>query len=187
MARRLLREERGITVVEVMVAAVLMVVGVIAMITTFDGSRDLVTTSEKSGIAAHRGQLEVEKALSLDYRNIALTSTPAPSGSSSSPDYYVNSDGTYQWDQSSSPKPADPMVVDSSDGALVHVSTWNDGESRLSGSIYRYVTWIDDPHVPGTQNAKRITVAVTVNNARAGGALDKPVIVSSIAFDPKAG
>jgi hypothetical protein len=187
VARRLLREERAFTVVEVMVAAALMVVGVIAMITTFDGSRDLVTTSEKDGIAAHRGQLEVEKALSLDYKNIALTSAPSHSGSSASPDYYVNSGGTYQWDQGTSPKPADPLVVDSTDGALVHVSSWNDGQSRLTGSIYRYVTWIDDPHVPGAQNAKRITVAVTVDNARSGGALNKPVIVSSIAFDPKAG
>ena len=187
MVERVLRDERGFTLFEVMVAAVLMAVGVIAMITVFDGSRDLVTTSEKSGIAAHRGQLEVEKALALDYKSIALTSTPAHSGSASSPDYYVNSGGTYQWDQSAAPKPADPMVVDATNGALAHVSTWNDGESRLSGSVYRYVTWIDDPHVPGTQNAKRITVAVTVDNARPGGALNKPVIVSSIAFDPKAG
>jgi Flp pilus assembly pilin Flp len=183
---RLLHDERGITVVEVMVAAVLMVVGILALITTFDGSRDLVTTSEKNGIAAHRGQLEVEKALSLDYRNIALTSAPPHSGSSSSPDYYANSDGTYQWDQSATPQPADPVVVDATDGAIAHVSTWNDGQSRLSGSVYRYVTWIDDPHVPGAQNAKRITVAVTVDNPGATG-LKKPVIVSSIAFDPEAG
>jgi Flp pilus assembly pilin Flp len=186
VVERLRSDERGITVVEVMVAAVLMVVGVIAMLTTFDGSRDLVTTSEKNGIAAHRGQLEVEKALSLDYRNIALTSAPGHSGSSSSPDYYANSDGTYQWDQSGSPKPADSMVVDATGGAIVHVSSWNDGQSRLSGSIYRYVTWIDDPHVPGAQNAKRITVAVTVDNVGVAGS-KKPVLVSSIAFDPEAG
>jgi type II secretory pathway pseudopilin PulG len=186
VVERLIHDERGFTIVEVMVAAALMVVGVIAMITTFDGSRDLVNTSEKNGIAASRGQLEVEKALSLDYKNIALTSTPAHSGSSSSPDYYANGDGTYQWDQSASPKPADPMVVDATDGAIVHASTWSDGQSRLSGSVYRYVTWIDDPHVPGTQNAKRITVAVTVDNVGAVGP-KKPVIVSSVAFDPKAG
>jgi hypothetical protein len=185
VVERLAGEERGFTVLEVLVAATLMVVGVIAMITTFDGSRDLVNTSEKSGIAAHRGQLEVEKALALDYKNIALTSAPAHSGSSPSPDYYV-AGGSYQWDQGAAPKPADPLVVDSTNGAITHVSTWSDGQSRLSGSIYRYVTWIDDPHVPGTQNAKRITVEVTVDNARSGGALDKPVIVSSIAFDPKA-
>jgi hypothetical protein len=174
------------TVIEILVAASLMVVGVIAMLTTFDGSRDLVSTSEKNGIAAHRGQLEVEKALSLSYKNIALTSTPGHSGSSSSPDYYTNSDGTYQWDQAAAPKPADTVVVDTTNGAIAHVSTWNDGQSRLSGSIYRYVTWIDDPNVAGTQNAKRITVAVTVDQIATHG-FKKPVLVSSIAIDPKAG
>ena len=174
------------TVVEMLVAAALMVVGVIALLTTFEGSRDLVNTSEKNGIAAHRGQLEIEKALSLGYKNIGLTSTPAHSGSTSDPDYYVNSGGTYQWDQSPSPQPADPMVVDATDGALAHVSTWSDGQSRLSGSVYRYVTWIDDPHIAGTQNAKRITIAVTVDQAATHG-FKKPVLVSSIAIDPKAG
>jgi hypothetical protein len=76
--------------------------------------------------------------------------------------------------------------VDATGGALVHVSTWNDGQSRLSGSIYRYVTWIDEPHVPGTQNAKRITVAVTVDQVSTHG-FKRPVLVSSIAIDPKAG
>jgi Tfp pilus assembly protein PilV len=183
---RRLRDERGMTVIEILVAASLMVVGVIAMLATFDGSRDLVSTSEKNGIAAHRGQLEVEKALSLGYKDIALTSTPGHSGASSSPDYYTNADGTYQWDQSAAPKPADPVVVDAANGAIAHVSTWNDGQSRLSGSIYRYVTWIDDPHVAGTQNAKRITVAVTVDQVSTHG-FKKPVLVSSIAIDPKAG
>jgi hypothetical protein len=183
---RLLRREEGMTVVEMLVAATLMLVGVIALLTTFDGSRDLVSTSERSGIAAHRGELEVEKALSLGYKNIALTSTPVHAASSLSPDYYANADGTYQWDQSTSPKPADPMAVDPTDGALTHVSTWNDGQSRLGGSIYRYVTWIDDPHIAGTHDAKRITIAVTVDNVTGHG-FKKPVLVSSIAIDPKAG
>ena len=182
----LLRQERGTTVAEMLVAATLLLVGVVALFTTFDGSRDLTSTSEKNGIAAHRGELEVEKALSLAYKNIALTSTPAHSGSDSNPDFYANSDATYQWDQSSSPKPADPMVVDATDGALAHVSSWSDGQSRLSGSVYRYVTWIDDPHVAGTHDAKRITIAVTVDNIGPKG-LKKPVLVSSIAIDPKAG
>jgi type II secretory pathway pseudopilin PulG len=184
--RRLLREERAMTVVEMLVAAALMAIGLIALLTTFDGSRDLVNASERNGIAAHRGELEIEKALSLGYKNIALTSSPAHSGSQSSPDWYANSDGTYQWDQSPSPQPADPMVVDATDGALVHVSTWNDGQSRLSGSIYRYVTWIDDPNIAGTHDAKRITIAVTVDQAAPHG-FRKPVLVSSIAIDPKAG
>jgi hypothetical protein len=174
------------TVIELMVAASLMSVAVIAMISTFDGSRDLVSTSEKNSVAAHQGEREVEKALALSYESIALTNTPSHSGSTSSPDYYVNSDGTYQWDQSASPKPPEPMVADPTLGLLTHVSTWSDGHSRLSGSIYRFVTWVDDPNVAGVHNTKRVTIAVTVNNIGPKGP-KKPVIVSSIAIDPTAG
>jgi hypothetical protein len=174
------------SIIEVMVALALMSVGVLALMTTFDGSRDLVSTGERSGIAAHQGELEIEKALSLGYAAIALPSTPAHSASSSSPDYYVNSSGTYQWDQASTPAPADPLVTDAANGGLTHVSAWSDGQSRLSGSVYRYVTWIDDPQIPGTHDAKRLTIAVTVSG---GGpkALKNPVLVSTIAIDPAAG
>jgi prepilin-type N-terminal cleavage/methylation domain-containing protein len=183
---RLRRREDGMTMIEMMVAVALMSVALIAMITTFDASRSLVSTSEKNSVAAHQGEREVEKALTLAYKNIALVTTPAHSASSSSPDYYANSDGTYQWDQSVSPKPAEPMVTDASLGLLTHASTWSDGQSRLSGSIYRFVTWVDDPNIAGTQNAKRLTIAVTVDNIGPQGP-KKPVIVSSIAIDPKAG
>src|SRR4051794_21882688 len=109
-------DERGMTIVEVMVALALMAVGVLALMTTFDGSRHLVSTGEKSGIAAHQGELEIEKALSLDYDAIALTSVPSHSASSTDPDFYVSSSGTYQWDQSASPEPADPLLADASNG-----------------------------------------------------------------------
>jgi prepilin-type N-terminal cleavage/methylation domain-containing protein len=179
-------DERGMTIVEVMVALALMAVGVLAVMTTFDGSRDLVSNGEKSGIAAHQGELEIEKALSLDYDAIALPAVPGHSASNTDPDFYVSSGGTYQWDQSASPAPADPLVADAAHGALTHVSTWNDGQSRLSGSIYRYVTWIDDPHIAGTHDTKRITIAVTVTSNGPNG-LKNPVLVSSIAIDKESG
>src|SRR5205807_9697328 len=174
--------------VEVLIAALLMAVGVIAMISVFDSSRGLVTTSEKNDVVAHQGEAEMERLLARDYASIALSTAPAHSTTSTDPDYYVQPDGTYQWDQSPSPKPADPLVVDGTHGAVTHVSTWNDGQSRLSGSIYRYVTWIDDPNIPGAADAKRVTVAVTVNNTDSGptGQLKKPVLVSSVVIDPAA-
>ena len=177
------------TLVEVLIAATLMAVGVIAMVGVFDSSRGLVTTSEKNDVTAHQGEAALERVLALDYKGIALTTTPSHSSSSTDPDYYVQPDGTYQWDQSTSPRPADPVVVDGTHGAVAHISTWNDGQSRLSGSIYRYVTWVDDPNIPGTQDAKRVTIAVTVNNTDTGGTgqLKKPVIVSSVVIDPAAG
>ena len=186
---RSLRREDGMTLVEVLIAALLMAVGVIAMISVFDSSRGLVTTSEKNDVTAHQGEAALERVLALDYKGIALTTTPSHSTTSTDPDYYVQSGGTYQWDQSGSAQPADPLVVDGTGGAVVHVSTWSDGQSRLSGSVYRYVTWVDDPNVPGTQDAKRVTIAVTANNTYTGGTgqLKKPVLVSSVVIDPAAG
>jgi len=193
MAERMLRarvgREEGMTLVEVLVAAALMAVGVIAMISVFDSSRGLVTTREKNDVTAHQGEAALERVLARDYKSIALTAAPSHSTTSTDPDYYAQSGGTYQWDQSGSPQPADPLVVDGANGAVAHVSTWSDGQSRLSGSIYRYVTWVDDPNVPGTQDAKRVTIAVTVNNTDTSGPgqLKKPVLVSSVVIDPAAG
>src|SRR5437764_1806061 len=109
---RSLRWEDGITLVEVLVAAALMAVGVIAMISVFDSSRGLVTTSEKSDVTAHQGEAALERVLALDYQGIGLTATPSHATTSTDPDYYVQPGGGYQWDQSESPKPADPLVVD---------------------------------------------------------------------------
>jgi prepilin-type N-terminal cleavage/methylation domain-containing protein len=193
MAERLLRRlrssEEGMTLIELLVAAVLIAVGLLALFTVFDSSRHLVTTSEKNDVAAHQGEAEIERILALDYNTIALTAAPTHAASSSSPDFYVQASGAYQWDQGTAPKPADPMAVDATTGSLAHLSTWSDGQSRLSGSIYRYVTWVDDPAIAGTQDAKRVTLAITVNNTGPGAqsALKKPVLVSSIVIDPKAG
>jgi prepilin-type N-terminal cleavage/methylation domain-containing protein len=187
--RRVRRGEEGMTLIELLVAAVLVAVGVLALFSVLDGARHLVTTSEKNDVAAHQGEAEIERILALDYGTVALTAAPTHSATTTDPDFYVQASGAYQWDQSATPKPADPMVVDPTAGSLTHVSTWSDGQSRLSGSIYRYVTWVDDPNITGTQDAKRVTLAVTVNNTGPGAAsnLKKPVLVSSIVIDPKAG
>jgi prepilin-type N-terminal cleavage/methylation domain-containing protein len=189
LRRRLARED-GMTLIELLVAAVLMAVGIVSLFGVFDGSRALVTTSEKSDVAAHQGEADLEAILRMDYKTVALPSAAVHSGTTTNPDWYVQGNGTYRWDQSTTaPKPPDPQVVDAANAALTHLSTWSDGQSRLSGSIYRYVTWIDDPNVAGTQDAKRVTIVVTVNNTGPGasGALKKPVIVSSVVIDPKAG
>jgi prepilin-type N-terminal cleavage/methylation domain-containing protein len=188
--RRRLAREDGMTLIELLVAAVLIAVGVVSLFTVFDSSRALVTTSEKNDVAAHQGEADLESILKMDYKTVALPSALVHSSTTTNPDWYVQANGSYQWDQSTvSPKSPDPVVVDATNSGLTHISTWSDGQSRLSGSIYRYVTWIDDPNVAGTQNAKRVTIAVTVNNTGPGaaGSLKKPVIVSSVVIDPKAG
>jgi prepilin-type N-terminal cleavage/methylation domain-containing protein len=173
-----LASERGFTLIEVLMAACLLAVGVVVLIGTFDYSRKLVTTAEANEVAVHKGHGEVERLMALPYPKIALASTPAQSGNPNHPNYYVQG-SSYRWDQGSTGPQSDPLVVDSANSAVgPQSSTWTDGQSRLSGSIYRFVTT-----VAGTNGkAKRITVAVTV----AGSSLKKPVLVSSIVTDPTA-
>src|SRR5437868_2357123 len=101
--KRLRRSEEGMTLIELLVAAVLIAVGVLALFSVLDGSRHLVTTSEKNDVAAHQGETEIERILSLDYGTVALTSAPTHSATSTDPDFYVQASGAYQWDQSATP------------------------------------------------------------------------------------
>jgi hypothetical protein len=52
------------------------------------------------------------------------------------------------------------MIIDATNGALPHIEDpVTVGVTQFN--IYRYVTWVDDPTIPGTQNYKRVVVVVT--------------------------
>src|SRR3954447_19543363 len=131
LGTRLRRGEEGMTLIELLVAAVLVAVGVLALFSVLDGSRHLVTTSEKNDVAAHQGEAEIERILALDYSAIALTTAPAHAAASTDPDLYSPASRPDQGAQDAPPKPADPMVVDPTAGTLTHISTWSDGQNRL--------------------------------------------------------
>jgi len=177
--RRRLAAQSGFSLIELLVAILLTTVGVMAIISTFDYSRKLVTTAEKNEVIAHKAEAEMEKVLAIQYDKIALTASPTQSFTQDNPDYYVNPPN-YRWDQSSTTGPqSDQLVIDSANGAVTHMSNWDDQVVRLSGGVYRYVT-----AVPGSGgNAKRVTIAVTVN----GRDLKKGVLISSIVTNPDAG
>jgi prepilin-type N-terminal cleavage/methylation domain-containing protein len=184
--RRLGREEGGFTLLEVMIASLILVIGVLAVIGVFDSSRRLTTVSEKEEVVAHRAEAELERIQSMPFAAVALAATPSHATDSADPDFYVTAGAppTYRWDQGSSGPKTDPLVVDGANGQVSHLATWNDGQSRLSGSIYRYVTAVNDGCCTGSNYARRVTIAVTVNS---GGGLAKPILLSSIVIDPKAG
>ena len=186
-ARRRLGAEDGFTLIELMVAALIMVIGLLALVSGIDHSRDLVTRSEKIETATHQAEEAIERVLSLRYDEVALTSTPAHSDDQRDPRFYVN--GTsYQWDQGSTGPQTETLVVDTTDGAVVPSETWQDSDSRLGGEIHRFVTETGDRCAgtgcpSGNQTAKRITVAVTVNGSRG---LARPVLISTLMVDPDA-
>ena len=188
MVRRL-RGERGFTLTELMMTCALVAVGLTALTSTLDHSRDLVDLSDKIESANHQAELEVERLLSLPYASIALKSAPATSTNPSDPNYYVitGPPASYRWDHTTGGQ-SNALVIDAVNGAVDPSRiNWTDNEARLSGTISRYVTWTNDlceqaSCEPAEQRAKRITVAVTVNGPEAPR---KPIVISTIKSDPE--
>ena len=182
LARRLRRDEGGFTLIEILVAATLAAVGIMALFTGFDSSRSMVTMAERNETASHQAQQELERLLAMDYAGLALTAAPTPSTDDEAPGRYVDGEGNYQWDQGKTGPRWEELVVDPVNGQVEPVRTWSD--DRLSGEIHVFTTNVYDDKLVQTPtdepDARRITVAVTVNGE---GGPDKPVLMSSIAFD----
>jgi prepilin-type N-terminal cleavage/methylation domain-containing protein len=191
LARRLASAEDGFTLIEILVAILLLSTAVIALMGTFDHSRRTTSTAEAQGAAVQVAEKHLEQIAAMDYAQIGLGSAPGSALDPAHPNYLVtnSSPASFQYDPDA--PAAEPLVttgtVSNSRG------TW--GGDRLSGSVYAYVTWVNDTACVApdpcstadaaiTQDYKRITVAVT---ADAPSPLSKrPVFVSTIVADPDA-
>ena len=194
MRRRLrgLAAEDGFTLIELMIASLIMVVGLLALVSGLDHSRELVTRSEKVEVATHQAERAVERILAMRYDQVALTTAPSDSESQADPRFWV-SGSTYQWDHSSSGTAAFetlcvtrcPAEAAGATGTIVGAEEWEDPGSRLHGWIHRFVTEVPDlcpaTGCPGNQPAKRVTVGVTVDG---NDPLDRPVVISTLMVDP---
>jgi prepilin-type N-terminal cleavage/methylation domain-containing protein len=189
MARRLLqrvrRDERGFTLMELLVATLLTAIGITAVVATLDFSRASTTSAEKTETAVHQAQRAIENVVSLDYDDIGLNAAVTYVNDPRDPRYYVRSNGaSYQWDKADTTKVEGLVGA----GALAPSSTWqgvSNGGTRFSGTVWRFVTWYYDPLLvqAGTDqpDAKRVIVAVTVNGEAEPR---KPFFVSTMVRDP---
>lgn len=189
---RILGEEAGFTLIELMSAMLVTVIGVVALITTLDSSRELIGFSERKESAVHVAQRELEQIQSLPYEDIALNAPPAACASpcdENEPGFYVTG-AWYRWNQRPWGEKCDSggaphleceqLVVDS-DADPGNVASAREeivengptGTVRLRMHLQRFITAVDDdcvkepPNVAGCTGAlpgdyKRITVAVRV-------------------------
>lgn len=159
-------DERGFTLIELMSAVFVLSIGVIALITTFDNSRGLISFSEQKETAIHAAEQELERLQGLTYAQVALSATPPAAGSTVYDlGYYASPSPWYRWDQDRTPTEANPaprcssagapvtncerVVVDSTNGqvtpSVTQVTTSKPGGgTRLTLQMRRYVTWVDD-------------------------------------------
>jgi Tfp pilus assembly protein PilV len=179
--------EDGFTMVEVLIAAVILVVGIFAVIAAFDAVRRLGSNNESQTVRAQVAEKDLQQIISQGYDAIGLSSTPTHSTDPSNPNYYVIT-GTppkFQWDLTN-PTRVENLCTASTGctGSIAPGPTaWSSGGE--SGNIYRYVTWVDDAcgssSCPSTTDFKRVTLMITQTNVNGP---DKPLLVSTLVSDP---
>src|ERR671916_306065 len=164
--RAALAREDGFTMVELLMAIMVLAVGMVALISSFDHSRDLVSVAEKTEVASHRAQRELERIVSMPYPSVAHPSSPGSSPSSADPAFYVSGTG-YQYDQGSTGPQSETLAVVPGGSIGASPGSWTDSETRLTGRIQSFITWTGAYCTTDrTRCAKRVTVAVTVDGDR---------------------
>jgi type II secretory pathway pseudopilin PulG len=190
-------QEDGFTIIEVLVAALILVLGAIATFgilasATIDNQR-----AKASQIALNKAQQEIEVLSSLSDEELALTKTPPPSTDEGNPDYRV-SNGKFSIERG--PPPTEPKELVVEGGLLYPTGTIKNAavspgptsftSGDVSGEVYRYVVWRNDPQCspetcPGEKDYKQVIVAVKLDPKGNGGSPGGYVEVQSKFVDPE--
>jgi hypothetical protein len=187
-----LPSEQGLTLMEVVVTAAVLMVGMLSTFSAFTGAKNTTLAAQHREVAVHQAQREIEKLTTATYAELKLTAQPQSSSDPAAPGYRVS--GT---SFRARPDLVEQFVLPSDPGPAGSVSPGPEpfsvpaGNSVVSGKVYRYVTWRDEHCTPeactGSHNTKRVIVAVTIDGADQRAGPRRPVWMSWIVADPNAG
>jgi hypothetical protein len=158
------RGEAGLTIIEVVVAALVLAIGAMATFGILASATKNAARAKATQVALDLAQEEIERLRAIPYDDLAVNSEPTPSPSPLSPDYRVVGT-TFALQRSPVGEPA-PLVID--DDGFSPESKFVSGDlsaGGVSGTMYRYVVWRDDEscpeeECPGSQDYKQVVVAV---------------------------
>lgn len=149
-ARHRLTNEAGFTLVEGLVAGLLLLIGMLGSIGIFESSGHESATGERQQIAAERAQAELERIRELPYNELAINNAEgwSPSGAAGDPIERIS--GTYPeyqfaWNEAEG---AEEMVM--SETPNRGISPYTPASSGATGgggpgmTIYRFVSWRDE-------------------------------------------
>src|SRR5581483_10905653 len=176
---RLARRQDGMSMAEVMIAMLILAAGSLAILNLSGTAAHSSFRNEQSQVVSDRLQSELEKISALPYDQIALTGLPADSTDVNSPAWRVQSTNYAIKQDGTSPQ---PLVYNGSalygggtvSGGTVDPTPTHFTSGDVGGTIYRYVVWLNDPTCPdstcpGSQDLKRIIVAINLDGTPAGG------------------
>jgi hypothetical protein len=164
------RDDRGITVIEVGVASFVLAIAVSAVIGSMGAGMGLVGHSRQRSSGAGVAQERLERAHNVAYNDLALNEDPTYNADPSHPDHNVVENGPGPEDDQyrlsdgacAVPPCLEPLIINLADGGLKHL----DDPFTLANTdftVHQYVTWVDDPAsgITGPHDYKRVTAVVT--------------------------
>lgn len=166
--RSRLRDDRGTSLTEVVVAAFVLAVAVIGVLGTMGTGIGLVGHSRQRSAGSSLATERLERMRNVPYDRLALYEQPVHNPIEGHPDHYVTHDNLrYVLPDGTS----ELLVVDTTDddtpaGALKHIDDpFTLEPDGTEFAVYQYVTWVEDdvvgdrmPDIPGVQSYKRATV-----------------------------
>lgn len=171
-----MRREEGMTIVEVVVAGMILIVGALGVLGLVDAAGHNVFRAEQSQVVANVLQQEMEKLRQVPYSELALTSLPSHASDPEDPNNRIAStDFFYTGRNGTGLK---PVVYNGarSEGETIEGGTVAPGPTplqvgKLKGSVYRYVVWDTCPAslCQDSRHLKRVVVAVRLEKTAAGG------------------
>jgi type II secretory pathway pseudopilin PulG len=168
--------EAGFTIVEVLVAAVILVIGALTTFGLLSAATRNTARAKATQVALDMAQQELEALRSLHNEELALKRTPPHLSDDLDPNYRVNaSQGTFALEREPRGFYRKLVVnggeIEGESGKVVEGGVVEPSESfaigDVSGTIHRYVVWRNDEacgsKCPTSQDFKQIVVAIKLN------------------------
>ncbi len=171
-----MRREDGMTIVEVMVAAMILIVGGLGVLGIVDAATRNTFRAEQSQVVSNVLQAEVEKLRQLPYAKLALATLPAHDSDPESPGSRVASTSFFYTGRNGTG--LKPLVYNggTSGGETIEGGTVVPGPTpfqigEVKGDVYRYVVWDTCPSslCADGKHLKRVVIAVRLDETASGG------------------
>jgi type II secretory pathway pseudopilin PulG len=197
VGKRLGEGEAGLTLIEVLVAAVVLVMGAAATFGVLGAATKNAQRAKATQIALDLAQEEMERLHSIPYEELSVNRTPTPTSNAKDPNSRISvSIGDSLFALRRDPLGAYfPLDVDEEKGVSPEseFTTGNTEAGGVTGTLYRYVVWRNDPscseeECPGEHDYKQIVVAVKPDRAVSqGGESGYVEVQSAITAPPEEG
>lgn len=176
MTRQGLEREEGMTIVEVVVAGLILTLGALGVLGVVDAATRNTFRAEQSQVVANVLQAEMEKLRQLPYKELALTELPVDSNDPDDPNSRIASTSFFYTGRNSTG--LKPLVYNggANGGETIEEGTVDPGPTpfqvgEIKGDVYRYVVWDNCPSslCQDGMYLKRGVIAVRLDETGSGG------------------